>query len=111
MDVNEILEENVRRNRALTDIYDPATGRGCTGERVRLLTPDGVIFAPAAMMTLLSYPGMLPGTGDAKLSTGAAPWMPAQKAHIAASLPSSTAWMMSLRGSDAPGMQRKPRPS
>ena len=51
MDVNEILEENVRRNRALTDIYDPATGRGCTGERVRLLTPDGVIFAPAAMMT------------------------------------------------------------
>ena len=36
-------------------------------------------------------------------------WMPAQKAHIAASLPSSTAWMMSWRGSVALGMQRKPR--
>ena len=54
---------------------------------------------------------MSPGTGVAKLSTGAADWMPEQKASMPSAERSSTAWMMSLRASPADGTQRKPSPS
>lgn len=50
MNSAEMIAENLRRNAARQVEYDPATGRGCTGERVRLLTADGVIFAPPALV-------------------------------------------------------------
>jgi hypothetical protein len=55
--------------------------------------------------------GIGAGTGRAKLSTGAAAWMPSQKAHSASALPSSTAWMMSWRAALPSGMTRKPSDS
>ena len=42
------------------------------------------------------------------LSTGAADWMPLQKATMASRLPSSTAWIISRRVSPLPGTTRKP---
>ena len=55
--------------------------------------------APAAMMTLLSYPGMSHGSGVTKESTGAPFCTPSQKAIRAFGSRRQMAWMMSARGS------------
>ena len=47
--------------------------------------------APAAMITLLSYPGISHGSGVTKLSIGAAFWMPSQKAMTPSGVPKVTA--------------------
>ena len=50
MTAPDMLAENRRRIAALRHSYDPATGCGCTGTRVRTVTPDGVIFAPESLL-------------------------------------------------------------
>ncbi len=65
--------------------------------------------APAAMMTWASYPGMSQGSGVTWLSTGAAAWMPWQKAMTASGEPKVTAWMMSCLLSLPFGTTAQPR--
>ena len=65
--------------------------------------------APAAIMTWESYPGMSAGCGATWLSTGAAAWMPLQKASTPSAVPNVTAWMISCLGSPPPG--NTPNPS
>ena len=64
--------------------------------------------APAAMMTGASYPGMSQGSGVTKLSTGAAAWMPWQKATTPSGVPKVMDWMMSWRSSLLSGTTANP---
>ena len=50
--------------------------------------------APAAIITGESYPGMSHGSGVTKLSTGAAAWIPWQKAMTPSGVPKVMDWII-----------------
>lgn len=57
-EIREILEENARRrkNRRKREQYDPLSGRGATGARVRVKGPDGVeVLIPRTMLRAPGY--------------------------------------------------------
>lgn len=39
-EVNALVEENIRRNREIFEGFNPITGKGCPGERVKISIPD-----------------------------------------------------------------------
>lgn len=57
IDFKEIIAENARRLRKLTDIYDPLSGRGATGNRISAEAPDGSIcMIPQTMVCDGQFP-------------------------------------------------------
>jgi len=53
IDVQQIINENSRRQKDLNNPYDPLTGEGCQGERVHLEIKDApcsILYLPKAMM-------------------------------------------------------------
>lgn len=63
-EIREILAENSRRrkNRHKRERYDPLSGRGCGGSRLRVKAPDGTeVSVPRAMLRDPGYPA---ATGD-----------------------------------------------
>lgn len=58
-EIREILAENSRRrkNRHKRERYDPLSGRGCCGSRLRVKAPDGTeVSVPRAMLRDPGYP-------------------------------------------------------
>ena len=39
-EIQELVQENLRRNRVIFDGFNPVTGKGCPGERVLVKIPD-----------------------------------------------------------------------
>ena len=55
----DILNENLKRRRALAknaQAYDPITGEGCTGERIRIDLAAGTHYVPKEMPIDPQYP-------------------------------------------------------
>ena len=59
----DIINENLERRRALATsalAYDPITGEGCTGERIRITLANGAHYVPKEM-PIDSIPNAPPG--------------------------------------------------
>ena len=55
----DIINENLERRKALAaraNAYDPITGEGCTGERVRIDLAAGAHYVPKEMPIAPQYP-------------------------------------------------------
>ena len=59
----DIINEYLERRRALATkalAYDPITGEGCTGERIRITLANGAHYVPKEM-PIYSIPNAPPG--------------------------------------------------